>query len=186
MQDFVYFKGVEVQERGALHLHVVLVQPEGRPLHLSKRLLRALAIEHGFGHSLDVDLVPNVEAASKYVSKYVSKSCDERGRVPWPEVDGVKVKGARYRSWSSSRAWGSSMRAIRAADRELARARDGAAVPLDLLERSYTRELEQKAELLALALLEAAFWTPATPSAPPPAAAALPTFDQAALWGDPR
>jgi hypothetical protein len=135
-EGFTFFRGVEVQDGkrggtrpGGLHLHVLVWAR--RPISLCAPFcragcgcVRARALRAGFGHS--VDLAP-VEVGSKkfayYVSKYVTDSCDSRSSVPWRaevvdtetgEVSRELVDG-RYRTWSSSRAWGLTMRDIRAA-----------------------------------------------------------------------
>jgi len=87
-----FFRAVEVQEgahradgdgRGALHLHVMLWSP----VPLSKRELRRLAVDHGWGHSVDLQpCQPGSARAAYYVAKYVSKACDARGEVPWLRV----------------------------------------------------------------------------------------------------
>lgn len=124
--DLQYFKGAEVQRRGALHYHVLIRGP--RPLALSRSALRRLAIRHGFGHSVDVQGLEPAHAG--YVSKYVSKASDDRTDVPWrgyarterlDPVTGELVKGRRvayaatYRTWSASARWGDSMAYVRAA-----------------------------------------------------------------------
>lgn len=127
-----YFAAKEVQRRGALHFHVLVRSSDGRPVALSGGVLRALAIRHGFGHSVDVQPVAPNHAA--YVSKYVSKSADARHRVPWKgwghrthrdldratgEVTEVRTRvrtfDPTYRTWSASRGWGRSMAEVRAA-----------------------------------------------------------------------
>ncbi|MCR6703402.1 MAG: hypothetical protein NVV66_01450 [Cellulomonas sp.] len=139
-----YFKAAEVQKRGALHLHVLVRREDGAPLVVRKRVLRALAIKHGFGHSVDVQPVETGHAS--YVAKYVAKSADERETVPWRARKWVRPKGRdvvlvrgtmwdrgtgeelgpplmaesahpTYRTWSASRAWGLSMLAVRADQR---------------------------------------------------------------------
>jgi hypothetical protein len=97
----------------------------------------------GFGHSVDLQAVQHGHAA--YVAKYVAKSADQRGDVPWfglvrqegrPVVDrdGVLVGyvfrngdledrprrswpswSPSYRTWSASRGWGRTMADLRAA-----------------------------------------------------------------------
>jgi hypothetical protein len=89
---FVFMRGCEVQDgkrredgegRGALHDHLIAWSPA--PMDL--REVRALAIRSGFGHSVDLERVsPTSRKASEYVSKYVSKSVDERAAVPWLRV----------------------------------------------------------------------------------------------------
>jgi hypothetical protein len=122
-----YFRAVEVQEgehrddgigRGALHLHVLVWSPR----KLDLRTVRRLAVLAGFGHSLKLDaLAPGSKKAAYYVSKYVTKSADSRDLVPWSvdEIDSVTGEvervpgGATYRTWSQTRGWGTTMKAIR-------------------------------------------------------------------------
>lgn len=114
-----YFSANETQKRGALHRHPLLWSPR----KLSKPVLRQLAIAAGFGHEIElIEVAPGSGAAARYVSKYVTKSSTERPDVPWrrPMVadDGtayVQVE-ATYRTWSSSRSWGSTLKQLRQAD----------------------------------------------------------------------
>lgn len=121
-----FFRGVEVQKRGALHDHAMVWSPF--PLHVGDRPgmpgLRTRALAAGFGHSLDCPPVdPGSRKAAYYVSKYVTKACDLRESVPWVgelvdvetgEVTIGRVPG-RYRTWSMSREWGETMSQVRAA-----------------------------------------------------------------------
>lgn len=77
----IYFKGAEVQRRGALHFHLMLARRDGAPLAILLTDFRALAVAHGFGHSVDVQ--PLTPAHAVYVAKYVSKAANERRDVPW-------------------------------------------------------------------------------------------------------
>lgn len=85
--DLDYFRAVEVQRRGALHLHVILrLSALSRPPALSA--IRRLAVHHGFGHSVDLQglSAAAVDAAggpAGYVAKYVAKAADQRCDVPW-------------------------------------------------------------------------------------------------------
>jgi hypothetical protein len=137
VDGLAFFRAVEVQDGkrggsrpGGLHLHVMVWSPV--PLKLCAPFcrpncgcLRARAVGAGFGHS--VDLAPAEPGSRKfayYVSKYVTKSCDQRSSVPWrADVDVDFETGevlrelvdGRYRTWSSSRGWGLTMKSIRAA-----------------------------------------------------------------------
>lgn len=113
---FAYFKAVEVQNRGALHLHV-LVRFRHRVV-ISVPRLRQLAMRHGYGHSVDVRANINLAAAG-YVAKYVSKSAAGRVHVPYRHRQTGRT-GGRWRTWTASRNWGATMRAIRQAQAEWA------------------------------------------------------------------
>lgn len=106
-----YFKAVEVQKRGALHLHV-LIRVES-PCEIRVSAVRALAIRHGFGHSVDLQKVTDNRAAW-YVSKYVTKCADERELVPYLHRKTGELGPGRWRAWTSSRVWGESMASVRA------------------------------------------------------------------------
>lgn len=120
-----FMRGVEVQKRGALHDHALVWSPT--PLNLAA--VRRRAIAAGFGHSVDLaECEPGSRKAAYYVSKYVTKACDARALVPWAadvvdldtgEVTREVVAG-RYRTWSCSRGWGTTMAEIKAAGRAYA------------------------------------------------------------------
>lgn len=138
-----FFRGVEVQSRGALHDHAMVRSD----LPLQKAQLRAMAMDAGFGHSVDLaPVAPGSKQAAYYVAKYVTKATDARESVPWlgdlvdvdtGEVSVGRVPG-RYRTWSMSREWGATMAAVRAEAAVYARA------------KAATREAEQSAEALAV------------------------------------
>lgn len=116
--DVEYFKGVEVQKRGALHFHALFRVPPGRSQRGWTLLVRRLAIKHGFGHSVDATPIDEEHVAG-YVAKYASKATDDRHDIPWcdRETGEMRVGHGRYRVWSSSRSWGLSMQSVRAAQR---------------------------------------------------------------------
>jgi hypothetical protein len=114
-----FFRGVEVQRRGALHDHSMTHADE----QLDLALIRRLAIRAGFGHSVDLaPCVPGSRKAAYYVSKYVTKATDSRDDVPWlgERVDlktgevTVGLVPGRYRTWSMSHEWGDTMSTVRA------------------------------------------------------------------------
>jgi hypothetical protein len=135
--ELEYFKAAEVQRRGALHFHVLIRAPRGAGvLVVSQRRVRELAMAYGFGHAVDVQPVQPSHAG--YVAKYVAKSADDRGSVPWRgwrhqtkttrsvdvttgELSSGETRrlvpswAPTFRTWSASRRWGTSMRAVRAA-----------------------------------------------------------------------
>ncbi len=119
-QGLEFFRGVEVQDRGALHDHSMVWSP--RPLLES--WVREVAMDAGYGHQVDLSAVePGSRRAARYVAKYVTKAVDLRAQVPWlaevvdsrtGEVTVAEVPG-RYRTWSMSRHWGGTMAGVRAA-----------------------------------------------------------------------
>lgn len=122
-----FMKAVEVQDRGALHLHVI--HWASTPIDLE--VVQALALRAGFGCVLDyAPCAPGSRRAAYYVSKYVTKACDQRSSVPWDVVNTytgevTPVLEAKYRTWSASRDWGMTMKTLREALR-LAAARRAA------------------------------------------------------------
>lgn len=134
--NVAYFRAVETQRRGCLHEHVLIVPVDpSRRMALRVGAVRALAIKHGYGHSVRLDRVHGASGAASYVAKYVSKSCDERPDVPWVDLKTGELIRARYRPWSASRNWGARMLDVRAAQRAWARARSAR---LDNRGESYT------------------------------------------------
>jgi hypothetical protein len=120
-----YFRAVEVQKRGALHLHVLLAT-QGI---LALEAVREAAMDAGFGHSVDLACLDSGREvrAALYAAKYVTKSCDSRAEVPWLRERVDYVTGevtdqteATFRTWSRSASWGVSMQEIRAAIRRAA------------------------------------------------------------------
>jgi hypothetical protein len=129
-----FFRGIEPQDgkrrsdgrgRGALHDHSLFWSP----VEISLLELRKFAIRAGFGHEVQCpEIRPGSTQAAFYVSKYVTEACDGRDDVPWwgdgthardlvDEETGELVPGlvtARYRTWSQSRGWGTTMAAVRA------------------------------------------------------------------------
>jgi hypothetical protein len=117
-QHVEYFRAVEVQKRGALHLHVLVRLGRGQVVDVVE--LRKLAMAHGFGHEVRCDPVRDGGGAG-YVAKYVSKAVGDRCEVPWRRVDvetGEISLRASYRCWSSSRHWGQSMASLLVEQRE--------------------------------------------------------------------
>jgi hypothetical protein len=133
--ELQYLRAVEVQVRGALHLHVIVWSP----VALDKAQLRRLAMGYGFGHELDLaPIEPGSRKHAYYVAKYVTKACDTRGSVPWNKdvvnkrTGEVRREGteASYRTWSASRGWKLTMRQIKDVCRAQARGRAAARDPL--------------------------------------------------------
>lgn len=129
--DVEFFKGTEVQRRGALHFHAIFKRREGGVLAMTDASVRRLALQYGFGHEVKVVRFEPGHAA--YVAKYVSKSANDRQRAPWSgrkfivrqveTLDGRRVEmrlsvdtgSPTYRTWSASRKFGDPMRLVRAA-----------------------------------------------------------------------
>ena len=119
----VYLRVVEIQERGAIHLHVLVWTP--KPLVLNE--VQTLAMLAGFGCVIDYEASIGTGHAT-YVSKYATKATDQRAEVPWDVLDletgeVLAVKEAKYRNWSCSRDWGLTMKALEAGIREAAQKR---------------------------------------------------------------
>lgn len=124
--ELQYFKGVEIQKRGAIHFHGLFRIPEGHGGRHWKRMLRSIAMHHGFGHEVDAQPVPDEKVAG-YVAKYAAKACDDRDSIPWCDRHTGELRHGegRYRTWSASRSWGLSMHQVKAAQRAYAIALGG-------------------------------------------------------------
>ena len=138
-QDVTFIGSVETQVRGMLHRHVV-VFTDG---HVGHEDLQALALAAGYGCVLDVQELTTAKEVARYVAKYVTKSSADRPNVPWVATVVDEATGevrdmhtrATYRTWSSSRDWGVTMKQLRAVAAAQAQAR--------------ARHLEVLAEVLA-------------------------------------
>lgn len=117
-----FFRAVEPQKRGALHFHVII----WTPIPLVLKDVQRMAVAVGFGCVIDYEPArPGDTRQAAYVSKYVTKATDQRGEVPWDVVDFETgevqaVNEAKYRTWSCSRGWGLTMKALMAGIREAA------------------------------------------------------------------
>lgn len=140
LANLEYFKAVEPQSRGAIHLHIILLID--RPTVWRKedqQLLITLALRHGFGHEVDLQWLGGGEdekiKVARYVAKYVSKT-NSNGKkavifpvqvvmIPWggshkavplykaPQVYQNMFKKYRNRSWTCSRGWGLNIARVR-------------------------------------------------------------------------
>lgn len=118
-----FFRGIEVQKRGALHDHALVWSP----VPLTTSTIRTFAMRAGFGHSIKhARIVAGSAEEARYVTKYTTKSVDQRTAVPWTvdvvdeetgEITTEDVDG-RYRTWSMSRGWGLRMADVKAAIRD--------------------------------------------------------------------
>lgn len=134
-RNFEYFKAVEPQERGAIHVHALIIAKQVLRIDATVHaLFRKYAILHGFGHQIDIQVIANgrddkssIIKAARYVAKYVSKTLsDGRKKVLLPErslttpgpngkqrfysID--RKKPYRYRAWTASRGWGMSLHRV--------------------------------------------------------------------------
>ncbi len=147
--DLEYFQAREVQRRGALHVHVVLIPAASKPVQLDRKVLKQLAMSHGFGHEVDVERVgTSKHGGSKarspgrvagYLSKYVTKAADLRTTVPWP-YRRYGRRQAAFRTWTRSQDWGVTMRDVREAARQAAQA-----ASLDLSKEYYAKVARESA-----------------------------------------
>jgi hypothetical protein len=144
--DVQFMRGCEVQDgkrrtdkrgRQGLHDHVILRTRYA----LDEKLIRRLAVQTGYGHSVTMDdMHPGSDREASYVSKYISKSADARWDVPW-RADVIDVETgeltrqlvkARFRTWSASRNWGTTMVQLRAEAAVWARANLSSSPTADL------------------------------------------------------
>lgn len=126
-----FFRGVEVQKRGALHLHVMIWCADD--LMPALNWIKGAAMDVGFGHSTDLrPCAPGSRREAAYCAKYVTKSNGHRDRCPWRQYvehpnreTGEILSGysgrATYRTWSASRGYGVKMRDVKATDAAHAR-----------------------------------------------------------------
>jgi len=113
-------RGNEAQRRGLMHTHVLM--RAHADLVRRRQVVRSLAMDWGFGHECDVELVGPQSAG--YVAKYVSKTNAVRDHVPWIDrkTGELRIGAPRMRAWSCSRRWGLTMVAVKRAQAEWARA----------------------------------------------------------------
>jgi hypothetical protein len=135
--DLDFYRAVEVQQRGALHLHI----PIATRSELDVLRVQQLALAAGFGCVLDLAPLPwnaDFSHLASYVSKqvagYITKSAGQRDDVPWRTDVADDATGEirrlhtrpTYRSHSQSRSWGITIGEIRAVHRAQARKRAAA------------------------------------------------------------
>ncbi len=142
--DIQFMGGVEPQDgkrredgqgRGALHRHVLA--------HMSRKItiqeLRRLAVQAGFGHSVELEILEpgsrKLQAKVEYLAKYVTKGATLRPHVPWKKMRSRQLArvnrstgevhtitepyvstDASYKAWTASRKWGRTMKELRAGD----------------------------------------------------------------------
>lgn len=111
-----YVKSAEVQERGALHHHAVMLSS----VPLTRNRVSRLAKRAGYGYMCWVK--PVHSGVPVYLAKYVGKASGVRESVPW-SVERVANRRtgetrrvaapATYRTWSRSHRYGITMRAVK-------------------------------------------------------------------------
>jgi len=126
-----YVRTVEPQERGVLHVHVVVRVTGVCSVRRLRACMKAYAHWHGFGPQVDVSPVNghdlrSIARSAGYVAKYVTKAHDCELTVPAIAVSdsaGCVKSGRRrrVRPWSASRTWGDSMRETKERRREYMR-----------------------------------------------------------------
>lgn len=116
--DVQFFKTWEPQSRGALHAHSMM-RTQG-PVSESRfrTAVTVCAARWGFGEQIKVEMVDlgdSLQAAkcAGYCAKYSSKGADALPAVQRLNMVTGELRHGGYRSWSSSRSWGSTMAAIR-------------------------------------------------------------------------
>ena len=117
--DVQFFKAAEPQKREVAHFHVMM-RLEGAALTQKRlhALMRLLADRHGFGRQCAVDYVSlrdplGIARAAGYCAKYATKSADAFAETRMLDESTGELRDGRLRSWSASRRWGSTMKALR-------------------------------------------------------------------------
>lgn len=113
--DVQFFKAVEPQRRGALHLHVMFRVEGSICSERFAAVLRECALRWDFGAQTDVqevDCTDGNEVARRagYASKYAAKMADADRR--FLNTDTGEIVSLRCRAWSKSTRWGDTMRNI--------------------------------------------------------------------------
>lgn len=110
-----FFKSVEPQKRGALHLHVMFRLSGSVDVCEFERVMHAMADRWEFGPKTDIQPVllvdeRDVAKCAGYCAKYAAKMADADRQFVNPDT-GELVR-LRSRAWSKSGHWGDSMRGI--------------------------------------------------------------------------
>lgn len=110
-----YMLNTEIQKRGAIHHHVIMLTSQP----LTRNRVSRLAKRAGYGWMCDVAPLKGKADRSRtaaYVSKYVTKARDQRDHTPWEKPDPVTgeiLTRATYRTWSRSFGYGIPMREVK-------------------------------------------------------------------------
>jgi len=119
--DVQFFKTYELQQRGALHLHVMMRFAGPVSQRSFKAAVRGCA-RHSvvrFGRQCKVDFVDlsdgdSVARLAGYCAKYASKTSDQVPSVRTISHVTGEVRTVSVRAWSASKSWGDTMRVLRA------------------------------------------------------------------------
>lgn len=111
-----YFRAAEIQKRGAIHHHGLLLSS----VPLTRNRISRIAKRAGYGWMVDVQAVTSNRSVASYLAKYVTKASDDRQSVPW-QADKVdrdtgeitSSSRATYRTWSRSYGYGVPMREVK-------------------------------------------------------------------------
>ena len=151
--DVQFFKTWEQQSRGALHAHSMMRTDEPVSERCFTAAVKAAALRWGFGEQIKVEMVDlgdSLKAArvAGYCAKYASKGADALPSVQRLNCATGEMRLGGYRSWSSSRRWGSTMASVKlrrcqwaasmAAARTAAAGLGGDGVALDSYQGNYT------------------------------------------------
>jgi hypothetical protein len=127
---FDYMRTWEPQKRGAMHAHA-LARVEGVCSDKRfQRVLREVATRHGFGKQLDVQMIDlgtvevedqalslgqasTIARKAGYVAKYATKCADALPDVRRLNPRTGELRSGGLRSWSASRNWGDTIKAMR-------------------------------------------------------------------------
>ncbi len=115
--DVQFFKTWEEQSRGALHAHAMM-RTEPMTERRFAAAVKAAALRWGFGEQIKVvmvDLGDSLQAAkvAGYCAKYASKGADVLPAIRRLNCVTGEVRHGGFRSWSSSRRWGTTMAGIK-------------------------------------------------------------------------
>jgi hypothetical protein len=105
LPGFEFYRCAEVQDRGAIHHHVII----GSAVPLTKRQARRIAKSAGYGW-IDLRPIPMTDErkVARYLAKYLVKSSGERRKVIWPAD-----RPNNWRTWSRSRNFGVTMAEVK-------------------------------------------------------------------------
>ncbi len=136
---------VAPQERGALHLHALVGDPDGGDGYISQRGLSEMAQAVGFGQVCDIRAVASLGTPFKDLGEYLGKQMAEESRTvarytaAQSSVEATRERGARrLRPFRASRTWPVSLGTAEAAmyAQMLAKAKDPDPGPFEVWSES--------------------------------------------------